>query len=302
MLNIQLSMVVKLFRFITLLRVGQWCKNLFIFLPLFFGRKITNIHLLCSAIYAFFIFSFIASSIYCFNDIIDRKIDRLHPKKCKRPIADGSLSVFEGFLAFAFCLLISGLLFYNANLPIHSAFILIIYFILNLFYCFFIKQFAVIDVFVIAVGFVLRLVFGGEVTDIELSEWIIVMTFLLALFLAFAKRRDDVVLQEETGKTLRNNIYKYNLAFIDQIMSVLATIIVISYIIYCISPEVTNRFNSRYVYLTTFFVLGGIIRYFQLSIVEHRVGNPTKIFLTDNIIHYCIAGWLISFALIIYVF
>lgn len=292
----------KLSQFLVLIRPYQWSKNLFVFFPLFFGGKITDIHLLNKTIFSFYIFSFIASSIYCYNDIIDCEADKKHSVKRHRPIANGSISIAEGYFTAFTCLLVSIILFYISDLPKHAIIILTIYFIINVVYCNFLKRYAIIDVFIIAFGFIMRICFGGIVTGIALSEWIIIMTFLLALFLAFTKRRDDVLIFEKTGKCPRRNTSSYSLMFIDQVLTMLATIIIISYIIYCISPEVTNRFNSKYIFLTAIYVLGGMIRYLQLSTIMNKTGSPTKIFLSDHVIHGCIAGWIITFSLIIYIF
>ncbi|MDR1880977.1 MAG: phosphoribose diphosphate--decaprenyl-phosphate phosphoribosyltransferase [Tannerellaceae bacterium] len=171
---------------------------------------------------------------------------------------------------------------------------------MNIAYCLKLKRLVIIDVFVIAVGFVLRVVIGGVVTGIVLSHWIIIMSFLLALFLAFAKRRDDVLTYLETGVQPRRNIHRYNADFMNQVLTVTATVTMVSYIIYTVSEEVTARFDNQYVYLTSIFVLAGIIRYLQLALVEARSGSPTDILLHDRFIQACVLLWIITFCLIIY--
>jgi magnesium-transporting ATPase (P-type) len=141
---------------------------------------------------------------------------------------------------------------------------------------------------------------GGAATGINLSEWIIIMTFLLALFLAFAKRRDDVILYENTGVSHRKNTNRYNLEFMNQVITVLATIIIIAYIMYTLSPEVIGRLKSKHIYFTAIFVLMGIIRYLQVTIVDLKSGSPTKILLRDRFIQCCIIGWVGLFIIIIY--
>jgi magnesium-transporting ATPase (P-type) len=126
------------------------------------------------------------------------------------------------------------------------------------------------------------------------------MTFLLALFLAFAKRRDDVVIYEKTGIVMRRNTNQYNLAFMNQILSVLASVTIIAYLMYTLSPAITKQFNSQYVYLTSFFVIAGIIRYLQISIVDSNSESPTKILYFDQFIKFCILGWIVTFLIIIY--
>jgi len=287
---------------IQLLRPEQWAKNLFIFLPLFFSGQLLNVNLLLQCFVAFFAFSFMASSIYCFNDIYDVEADRQHPKKCKRPIASGKSSVITAYAVMTVCFALSlSILFLFGGAEKFSLMGLIVfYFVLNVAYCVKLKRYAIVDVIVISIGFVLRILVGGTATGIWLSEWIIIMTFLLALFLAFAKRRDDVVLYQNTGVSPRKNTNRYNLDFMNQVMTVVSTVTVIAYIMYTLSPDVIERFHSRNIYITAIFVLVGIIRYLQITIVDLKSGSPTTILLKDRFIQFCIAGWIVSFLIIIY--
>lgn len=288
---------------IKLLRLEQWTKNLFIFLPLFFHGEMLNTNLLTKCLVVFFAFSTAASSIYCFNDIYDVEADRLHPKKCKRPIASNKISKTTAYVVMFFCLLISMLiLFFLAGNQRYILMALIgFYFIMNIAYCIKLKHYPIIDVIIISIGFVLRVIVGGAATDILLSEWIIIMTFLIALFLAFAKRRDDVVMFNDTGVLPRKNTRRYNIDFLNQVVTVISTIVIVAYIMYTVSPDVIERFQSKYVYITTVFVLTGIIRYLQVTIVDTKSGNPTKILLKDRFIQACIIGWIITFSIIIYI-
>jgi len=285
-----------------LLRPEQWVKNMFIFLPVFFNGQLLNISALLPCIIAFIAFSFAASSIYCFNDIYDVELDKLHPEKCKRPIASETISKKTGYAIMAVCFLLSmlTLFFFGGNSCNVLIALVIFYYVMNLAYCVRLKQYAIIDVIIISIGFVLRVWIGGVASNIWLSEWIIIMTFLLALFLAFAKRRDDVILYQNTGTFLRKNTNKYNLEFMNQVITFLATIIVVAYIMYTLSPDVIERFHTKYIYLTALFVLMGIIRYLQLTIVYLKNGSPTKILLSDRFIQYCIAGWIGLFSILIY--
>lgn len=288
---------------ILLLRPQQWAKNAFIFLPLFFHGDLANIDLLIKAVQAFFIFSLAASSIYCFNDIYDLDADRKHPKKSKRPIASGAVTVPQAYGLMAITLLFSlGIACFTlkeAKVPVIG--VICFYYIMNILYCVKLKHKAIVDVFIIAIGFVLRVILGGIVNEIELSQWIVLMTFLLALFLAFAKRRDDVVLYQGTGVLPRKNVNRYNLDFMNQTITIVATITLVAYIMYTISDDVTQRMGSRYIYLTTIFVLAGILRYLQLTIVDVKSGNPTKVLMHDHFIQLSIVGWLLSFMFILYV-
>ena len=287
---------------VILLRPQQWLKNGFIFIPLFFDHKLTDWYCLCSAILAFFAYSFAASAIYCLNDLIDVEADRKHPKKCKRPIAAGVISKAQALLLVALCLgvafAIASMLEGNAQWKVIG--ILGVYIVMNIAYCLKLKQMAIVDVFIIAVGFVLRIFVGGFATGVVLSQWIVLMTFLLALFLAFAKRRDDVVIYEDTGVLARKNVNRYNLPFMNQVIGVVSSITMVCYIMYTVDPGVMERMGSRYVYLTSVFVLAGIIRYLQLTIVDVKSGSPTKVLMKDRFVQCSIIGWIMTFVLIIY--
>ena len=285
-----------------LLRPEQWTKNLFIFLPVFFDGQLLNVSALLYCVAAFTAFSFATSSIYCFNDICDIEKDKLHPEKCKRPVASGIISKKAAYAITVVCLSISMsiLFFFCSNTNYTLMALISFYYIMNIAYCIKLKQFAIVDVFIIAVGFVLRVGAGGITAGIWLSEWIIIMTFLLALFLAFAKRRDDVVLYENTGVSHRKNTGRYNLEFMNQVITIAATIIIIAYLMYTLSPDIIERLKSRRIYFTAVFVLMGVIRYLQVTIVDLKSGSPTKILLRDHFIQCCIVGWLGLFFIIIY--
>ena len=285
-----------------LLRPEQWVKNVFIFLPAFFHGQLFHISVLLPCIIAFIAFSFAASSIYCFNDIYDVEADKLHPEKNKRPVASGNISKKTAYFIMAVCFLFSLLTFFFLGGSAKNVLIVLVifYFGMNLAYTVRLKQYVIIDAVIISMGFVLRVFVGGTATNIWISEWIILMTFLLALFLAFAKRRDDVVLYKNTGVFARKNTNRYNLEFMNQTITVIATITIVAYIMFTLSPDVIERFHSRYLYLTSIFVLMGIIRYLQVTIVDLKSSNPTKILLRDRFIQCCIAGWIGLFIIIIY--
>lgn len=287
-----------------LIRPHQWLKNVFCFLPLFFDGKAFEAVYLIPAIFAFVAFSLAASGIYCFNDIYDVEADRKHPNKCKRPIASGAITVQIGYIIMACCFALS-ILFtiiapYHNNALFMVLTIITFYIILNIAYCTLLKRKPIVDVFTISMGFVLRILVGGFATGIWMSHWIILMTFLLALFLAFAKRRDDVVIYEETGVKARPNVNRYNVAFMNQAIGIVASITMVCYIMYTVSPEVIERFGSPYLYATSVFVLAGIIRYLQVTIVDVKSGSPTMVLLKDRFIQACIVGWIIVFAILLY--
>ncbi|MDD5785175.1 decaprenyl-phosphate phosphoribosyltransferase [Prevotella sp. P2-180] len=282
-----------------ILRPHQWVKNTFIFIPLFFGGSLFDMADWTSSLVAFVAFSFAASAIYSINDIVDVEADKKHPKKCKRPIAAGLVSKRQASL-LAIILAIAALalpfLLNNWMLSV----VIAVYLAMNLCYCIRLKHYAIIDVCIVALGFVMRIVAGGVATDIVLSRWIVMMTFLLTLFLSFAKRRDDVLIMNETGMAPRKNTSRYNLTFINQAITITGGVMLVCYIMYTVSPEVIERFNSPNLYMTSFFVILGLLRYIQLTVVDERSGEPTRLVLSDRLIQLIIAGWIISFAIIIY--
>lgn len=280
---------------IKLLRPYQYVKNIFVFAPLFFSFNFVLDDVINTFI-VFILFSLIASSIYVLNDYMDIEEDKQHPKKKFRPLASGKVSKNSAKILFLLLSVISliSAYFLNTNLFL----VLIIYFILNVAYSLKLKHITIVDIFIIATGFVLRLFAGASVTENQLSMWIIILTFLLALFLAVAKRRDDVVLASQ-GKETRKNIDGYNLEFVNAVMVFMSGVIVVAYILYTVSEEVIRRLNSEYLYLTSFFVILGIMRYMQITFVEQNSGSPTKLILKDRFLQITIFLWLVSFFVIV---
>lgn len=293
-----------LYGILKLYRPTQWVKNTFVFIPIFFsGQLLSNSHALFITLLVFFAFSFAASSIYCFNDIYDVEHDRLHPKKRLRPVASGKVSRSVAYLAMFIALIASitvNYWVYSITGLWISMFIILFYFFMNIAYCVKLKHMAIVDVFVIAVGFVLRVIVGGAASGIAMSHWLILMTFLLALFLAFAKRRDDVIMYESTGQKARPNINRYSLIFMDQAIGIVASVTMVCYIMYTVSDDVVSRLGTNNFYLSSIFVLAGLIRYLQITIVDKKSGSPTKILLSDKFIHVCLVGWILCFICILY--
>lgn len=289
---------------IKLIRPKQWVKNVFVLIPLFFGGELLNPHAVTTALLTFVSFCFAASSIYCLNDIVDVEADRRHPVKCKRPVAAGIVTVTQAWLLMVGFIVaaVAISLFAVTTLGVDwkTLAVVIFYWLLNIAYCTRLKQYAIIDVCVVAFGFVLRILAGGQATDVVLSKWLVLMTFLLTLFLSFAKRRDDVLRMEETGEAPRRNTIRYNMTFINQAITITAAVTLVCYIMYTVSPEVIARVHTEYVYLTTVFVLLGLLRYIQLAVVDKRSGDPTKVILRDRFTQLIVLAWGLSFLIIIY--
>jgi 4-hydroxybenzoate polyprenyltransferase len=255
-----------------------------------------NVIYLCLA--AFISFSLCASGIYVFNDIHDAPEDRLHKKKRFRPIASGAISKKTAWVLSAPLILAGGAI--ALYVSIDAAFVLCVYIALNVAYTIKLKHIAVIDIIVIAIGFVLRLQIGAIAADAPLSRWIIVMTFLLAIFLAFAKRRDEILILNRTGAKTRKNLDEYNLQFIDNAMVLSAGVVILAYILWSISPVTTERIGSENVYMTSVFVLYGVLRYMQISFVKENSGDPSRALLSDRALQVSIVCWVASFAFLLY--
>ena len=280
------------------MRPHHYVKNIFIFIPLFFALKITDIGLVSNAFIAFISFSLAASSVYILNDYFDIEADKAHPKKRLRPLASGEISKDEAILLMTGLFLVAMALICFVSLS--AATILLLYVGMNIAYSLYLKHIAILDVTIIAIGFVLRLFMGAVVTGIALSHWIVMVTFMLALFMGLAKRRDDVLIYQKTGKKMRKVIDGYNLQFLDNAMTIMASVVIVSYIMYVTSSEVISRVGSEYLYTTAIFVIMGVMRYLQITFVLLNSGSPTQIVLTDRFIQFTLLGWVISFVWILY--
>ena len=286
-----------------LIRPKQWIKNMFVFIPMFFAGELFDLHSLCLCAVTFLAYSFMASSIYCYNDIVDADADRRHPVKCHRPVASGAVSVRLAYtlMALMAVLSVAVVLLLPPEVMASVLAVVLFYYLLNLSYCSKLKQYAIVDVCIVAFGFVLRILAGGFACEVTPSNWLVIMTFLLTLFMSFAKRRDDVLRMNETGEPPRKNTVRYNLTFINQAITITASVTLVCYIMYTVSPEVTERFDTPYLYLTFVFVLLGLLRYIQITVVDKKSGDPTKVILHDHFSQMIVVAWVLSFLLMIYV-
>lgn len=284
--------------YIKLIRPKDWAKNLFLFIPVFFAGLFFNTSLLQQLFQGFICFSLVASSIYIINDYRDIEDDKKHPVKKSRPLASGTVSKPVGIL-IAVLFLTAG--FTGAWLIRDKfMFILGIYFLLNLAYSFGLKTVPILDIIIIAIGFVLRVKAGAVIAKVGLSEWLTIMVFLLALFMAIAKRRDDVLLKISSGNDMRKSVKGYNLDFINTALSLISAVIIVAYFMYTNSPEIIARLQTYRLYYTCLFVLAGIFRYLQLIYVQQNSQSPTNILYKDRFIQVTILLWIISFYMILY--
>jgi 4-hydroxybenzoate polyprenyltransferase len=285
-------------KYLQLIRIHQWMKNLFLFLPIFFGAAITNWILLCRVSLGFLAFSMIASIIYILNDYLDIEKDKMHPIKSQRPLAAGKIRPINA-LQIACCLSILGFSL-SYYLGLAFLYIVLIYFFMNVLYSKYLKNISLLDIYIIAVGFLLRVFAGSILSDVALSKWLIIMIFLLALFVALAKRRDDVLLLQKKQLHVRAAIKGYNLEFINVSMVMMASVIIVAYLMYSFSAEVSQRLHYEYTYLPVFWLIAGILRYFQLTFVKEQSADPTKILLKDAVIMFIVTCWIITNFILIY--
>jgi 4-hydroxybenzoate polyprenyltransferase len=285
-------------QYLQLIRLKHWIKNSFIFLPVFFAGKTLSLEIVTSLLAGFISFGLVASCIYIINDIKDIKNDQLHPKKKYRPLAAGKIRKNTAIIIAIVLATIGFSLAVWFNFK--YAFVLSIYFFMNLAYTFGLKKISILDIVIVSIGFVLRIKSGSILTEIPLSQWIIIMVFLLALFMAIAKRRDDIVLKLASGKDLREVSKTYNIQFLDTILSLVSGVIIVSYIMYTIDSEVLIRFGTHRLFYTSLFVIAGIMRYLQIALVENNSGSPTSLLYKDRFIQICIFLWGLSFYFLIY--
>ena len=285
--------------YLRLLRINHWIKNFFIFIPVFFSAHIFDISYITQSIIGFVCFSLTASSVYIYNDWKDIEKDCLHPTKKDRPLAAGKIKAQSALYLAVFLFIMAVIIHVIFIKEWISLAILLFYVAQNFLYTLRLKKIAIVDVTIISLGFVLRLVYGGTINGIVLSEWIILMTFLLSLFLAFSKRRSDVVLFDATGTKIRKSTSGYNLHFIDISLSITASVVIIAYLMYTTSDSIIAKFGKE-VYMTSFFVIIAILRYLKIIIVNQRYGDPTRVLYKDLFIRLLILAWIFSFALLIY--
>ncbi len=281
-----------------LFRVKEYSKNFFIFLPLFFGVKLTDIHLVTKSLFVFLLFSLLTSSVYLLNDILDLENDKKHPYKKNRPLASGQISKLFASILFASLAIFSLSIAFWWRLPIGLW--MSLYFVINLFYTFVLKQIPILDIFLIASGFVIRLFLGTAATGMYLSHWIILMTFLLALFLGLAKRRVDLVLVLGGGENLRSSIKGYTLEFVNGAMILMAAVTLVCYIMYTVDDTIIAKYHSRSLFPSVVFVLFGILRWLQITFVENARGTPTEVLLGDRLIQLTLLLWISYFGILIY--
>lgn len=281
---------------IRLLRPKQWIKNGFVAAPLFFTPDKVSADSLLDVLAGFAVFCMVASAVYCLNDLRDAEADRGHPVKKNRPVASGVISPATATTMMAL-LFAAGAALGAWRVPA-ILWVVGAYFAINIAYTIHLKHIAILDVLIVSFGFVLRVEAGALIVGITPSAWILIVTGLLALFIALAKRRDDIV--RDLNAQHRKSLDGYTLPFLDgSLMAVLSTLLV-SYLIFTTDQAVMARLGSEQLYFTGPFVIAGVLRYLQLTIVYERSGSPTDLVYRDLGLQLSIVGWLATFVWLLY--
>jgi len=280
------------------LRPSQWAKNLLVFAGLLFGLRLFDVTAVAHAAAAFGIFCLLSGVVYLINDIADRDTDRQHPLKGRRPIASGALPVPAAVMS---AIVLGGIALAGAfALGLAFFLVAISYLALLALYSGSLKHIVIIDVLTIAIGFVLRAVAGAVAVDVSISQWLLVCTILLALFISLAKRRHELVLLAGGAASHRPILGEYSPYLLDQMIAVVTASTLIAYVFYTISPETEQKFGTPWLGLTIPFPLYGIFRYLYLVHQREGGGSPADLLLTDRPLLLCVTLWAMSVALIIY--
>lgn len=266
--------------YIKLLRIRQWIKNVFVFVPLVFSKLLFSPEHFLTALLGFFAFCLTSSSVYIINDLFDVELDRIHPKKKLRPIASGAISKFSALITFA--VLIFAVAFITRWLD--NAFILVLgcYIVINILYSIKLKHLVIIDIMTIAAGFMLRVLAGGFVISVYISSWLILTTLFVSLFLAIMKRRSELNLHlSDNLHVTRKVLAEYTVSFTEQMASISAAGVIICYALYSVSERTINYLHNEYLVYTTIFVVFGIFRFMYLVYKKSQGENATEMLVTD---------------------
>jgi decaprenyl-phosphate phosphoribosyltransferase len=282
---------------INLIRLKHYVKNILIFIPLIFSLNFTKADLFLNEILAFISFSLAASFVYVINDIVDKDKDRLHPVKKNRPIASGALSSLQAMCVAVVLIAVS--LWIANMLNTRALFIVMAYLISNILYSFWLKNVPIIDVSLIALGFLLRVLMGGAAISVPISKWLLLTIMTLSFYLGFAKRRNEMSKVNSTNET-RKVLKEYNANFLDKAMNSMMTLSVAFYALWSIDAQVVKTFNSDKLIATVPFVLIGMFRY-SLIIEGDSYGDPTDVLLSDRLLQLVILGYIVFVFLLIYI-
>ena len=285
--------------YLRLMRPRQWAKNAFVFAPLIFARQLFEMHQALLALQAFLAFNAAASFVYAINDVVDAPLDRLHPEKRNRPVASGALTSQQAlWFGGALFLVALGL---TITLDVRFITVIVIYVVMNLFYTYRLKQVLLLDVFIIAAGFMLRVIGGAFAIRVNVSSWLVLCSLFISLFLGFGKRRAEILrIEDEDPERKRPVLSGYNVSFLDQMITITAAGAVISYALYTVAPRTVDTFGTEKLIYTTILVCYGIFRYLFLTYQSTKPENPTNLVTSDRVIFITGLLWIASCVLIIY--
>jgi decaprenyl-phosphate phosphoribosyltransferase len=288
-----------IFAAIKLIRPKQWLKNGFVFAPLVFAKELFQPEPLLLTFRTFAMFCLTASMVYIINDTIDVEADRAHPKKKYRPIAAGTISIP---VAYGILVLLLGLdILLAIGMPDKFLLLLGTYFLMNIAYTFKLKEVFLLDVFVIAAGFMLRVLGGAYAINVYVSSWLILCTLFISLFLGFAKRRGEIVATQKAGAMSERKVLQhYSLDVLDQMLTITAAGTVISYALYTVAPRTVTVFGTDKLIYTTVFVMYGVFRYMHLIHTTEAVENPAAVVSSDFPIIANVLLWIASCVVLIY--
>ena len=287
----------KILYILKLLRVNNYIKNLIIFLPVFFGKSLFDVNNLLVTLYGFINFCLVTSVVYVINDIKDLEKDKKHPKKCKRPIASGKISIKVAFIILAFLIIIAcsmcviGIIkkIYNIEVVL----LMLAYIIMNLLYSFCFKKFPIVDIFIIAIGFMLRLYIGSYISNIEISSWLYLTILGGSFYMALGKRRSE--LTQNKSNSTREVLGKYNYDFLDKNMTISMAFTEMSYALWAVSNE------NKYMYLTVPIMLFILMRYMYIIEINENAENPVDIIITDKILVSIVTIFVLITVILLYV-
>ncbi len=296
-----------------MMRPSQWAKNLFVLPALVFSGRLLDARSLFKSLAAFGLFCILSGVVYIFNDLMDEEEDRHHPRKRLRPLPSGRMSRRPAWIAFAVLSLLSLLAAFalGAGFGLISVF----YFALNIAYSVHLKRVVILDVLIVSAGYVIRAAAGGLVLHVEVSDWLLLCTTLLALFLVLAKRRHERVLVDERMSAApeppdadgagafryRKSLDEYSVRFLDQMINVTTATALMGYILYTVSGDAVRKFGNTRLVFTTPFVIYGIFRYLYLVYLKKEGGNPSESFLNDKPLLINVVFWGLSVILLVYI-
>lgn len=301
----------KLFKFLRLIRVHQWIKNVFVFVPLLFSLHLFDKDYFETTLLAFLVFCLASSAIYVINDLVDIESDRAHPVKKDRPLPSGAISQTAAMITASLLLVLVFwmMMYFNVEFIL----LVVAFVVLNVLYSFWLKNLVLLDVFSIAAGFSIRVLAGAFVIQVPISSWLLLTTMFISLFLGVMKRRSELVLvtenirqktdsTDQAGSQSRKVLAQYSLNFADQMATIAATGVIVCYALYTVAPRTISIFQTERLIYTTPFVVFGIFRFMYLEYINGKGENTTRALATDlpmiiNVILYSLATVMIIYKL-----